>query len=372
MFSASFGFKRAACSSLNNLEINLTRRANQFRNKSPYTTLSVSQPITVVRRHPLQFSQRCSQLQQQQQKTRVPRFTAIVRQAHSYQRFGNRQSAPGFRINRNYLIAGGVGFSGFYAYNLERVPVSNRLRFNVISSETETEMSKEAYKQILQDNSGKILPPGAPAVRMVNRVMERLIPVSGLQDQDWEVFVVYDQTQKNAFVIPGGKVFVFSGLLDITQNDDGLATVLSHEISHCIAHHSAERMSQMYILAFGINMFAFLFGAPVDFTSTMANLLLDKPASRKQESEADYLGLLMMASACYDPMEAQRFWGRMEKALQGSEPPQFLSTHPSNTTRMRDVEKWMPEANEKRQTGDCSTTIEHVESFHSAFDQLKW
>jgi predicted Zn-dependent protease len=141
----------------------------------------------------------------------------------------------------------------------------------------------------------------------------------------------------NAFVIPGGKVFVFSGILPIARNDDGLAAILGHEIAHNLARHGAERMSSLVMLE--PIRWLFIFLDSTGYTMGLGRLLgeialdlgLSRPASRKQESEADYIGLLMMAKSCYDPAEAVKVWERMETAqkAQGQEVPQWLSTHPS-------------------------------------------
>lgn len=171
--------------------------------------------------------------------------------------------------------------------------------------------------------------------------MDRLVPVSGLEDLNWEVYVIADESQKNAFVIPGGKVFVFSGILQLCgRGEDGLAAVLSHEISHTVAHHSAERMSQMFLVVGALWAVAVLLGGS---DGGLGRILMDlvylRPSSRKQEAEADYIGLMMMASACYDPERAVGLWQAMEKAEEFS-PPQFLSTHPAHRTRIQNITEW--------------------------------
>jgi len=160
---------------------------------------------------------------------------------------------------------------------------------------------------------------------------------------------------KNAFVIPGGKVFVFSGILDVCQGDDGLAAVLGHEIAHNVAHHAAERMSQSGLFM-GIAMLAaFALGIDPGLGNFFIDLAFLRPGSRSQESEADYIGLLMMAESCYDPEAAMGLWARMEKEEKGA-PPQFLSTHPSNHNRLEKIRTWLPEAEGKRESGGCGIT----------------
>lgn len=281
-----------------------------------------------------------------------------ARQAFNYQRFQTSRNLfrkwaarPTF-----YYEVGGVGAlcGGYYIMNLEPVPVSGRMRFNVVSAEYEKSQGEAMYKEVLQEYGKQIMPPQSPEVQMVHRVLERLIPHSGVPNDDWEVYVI-DDDMKNAFVIPGGKVFVFRGILDICQGDDGLAAVLGHEIAHNVAHHAAERMSQMAILL-PIGAAVYLLGG-VDpgIVQFFASLAFTLPGSRKQEAEADYIGLMMMAESCYNPEAAVGLWGRMEKEEQGA-PPQFLSTHPSSHNRQETIRGLLPEAEIKYQNSDCQIT----------------
>lgn len=205
---------------------------------------------------------------------------------------------------------------------------------------------------------------------MVQRVLDRLVPSSGLVDANWEVHVI-EAPMKNAFVIPGGKVFVFSGILDVCQGDDGLAAVLGHEIAHNVAHHAAERMSQSIVSIAAVNLLI-LFG--ID-TSGLSRIILDlaysRPGSRAQESEADYIGLMMMAQSCYNPDAAVGLWARMEKEEQFA-PPQFLSTHPSSHNRQDRIREWLPEAHQKAASSDCRSTLDYAHEFRQAFPQVAW
>ena len=170
-------------------------------------------------------------------------------------------------------------------------------------------------------------------MRLVKRVMERLIPVSGMEDAKWEIKVIDDPHTANAFVLPGGKVFVHSGLIPVARNEHGLAAVLGHEIAHNLAEHVGERMSSQ--LGANILLYSLITltgGIGILVTSWMGNAILDlvfsRPMGRRQEAEADYIGLMMMAEACYDPREALGFWQRMKK-MSEQEPPEWMSTHPS-------------------------------------------
>lgn len=240
---------------------------------------------------------------------------------------------------------------GVYTYNLETVEVSGRRRFNIISAASEAEMGDQMYQQTMQEFSGKIMSPNSTAHRQVQRVLDRLVPHSGLEGEKWEIHVINDD-MKNAFVIPGGKVFVFRGILDICQGDDGLAAVLGHEIAHNVAHHAAERMSRNVILLTVTGICSYLFGVDFSIGRLATQLVFTLPGSRAQEQEADYIGLLMMAESCYDPTAAMGLWSRMEKEEQGA-PPQFLSTHPSSHNRLEKIKGWLPEAELKKENGDC-------------------
>jgi metalloendopeptidase OMA1, mitochondrial len=212
------------------------------------------------------------------------------------------------------------------------------------------------YAQTMQEFSGNILPHTSREHRQVQRVLNRLIPNSGLTDEEWEVHVI-DDPMKNAFVIPGGKVFVFRGILDVTQGDDGLAAVLGHEIAHNVAHHAAERMSQAFVFLPIAMLLALVAGIDPGIGRLAVNLAFMLPGSRAQETEADYIGLLMMAQSCYDPRAALGLWSRMEQVEKGmGAPPQFLSTHPSSHKRLEKIDEWLPKAELKREAGGCLET----------------
>lgn len=204
---------------------------------------------------------------------------------------------------------------------------------------------------------------------MVDRVMKRLIPASGLGGDGWEVRVIGDKNQQNAFVLPGGKVFVFSGILPICEDEEGLATVLGHEIAHNQAHHRAEKESMVYLFYLAIYGISLSSAIDPNLSAFILNYAVSLPNSREQETEADQLGLLMMAKSCYDPRKAVEFWQRMAKAGQYA-PPQFLSTHPSSQTRIRTIEGWIPAAEEARQSSGCGTTGGFMQDFKDTFGQI--
>jgi len=227
----------------------------------------------------------------------------------------------------------------------ETVPITGRSQLQLVSGEQEVQMGAEAYKEILA--KAKIsADPAANA--LVTRVGTRIAAATGRSDLPWEFKVIDDPQTVNAFALPGGKVAVYTGILPITRDEAGLAVVLGHEVSHVMARHSAERISEQLgaeLVAKGIGA---AIGLDPQITQAGAGLLVNTlflPWGRKQESEADHLGLIYMAKAGYDPHAARDLWIRMAEASKGrARPPEFLSTHPSEETRVRQIEGWLPEA----------------------------
>ena len=233
----------------------------------------------------------------------------------------------------------------------ETVPITGRSQLNMVSPAQEVQMGTEAYAEVLK-NAKLSTDPAANA--LVQRVGTRIASATGRSELPWEFKVIDDPKTVNAFALPGGKVAVYTGILPVTRDDAGLAVVLGHEVSHVMARHSAERMTEQM----GVELVARGLGAVVgdqQLTQLGANLLANAvllPWGRKQESEADHLGLVYMAKAGYDPRTARDFWTRMADASKGqSRPPEFLSTHPSDETRIRQIESWLPEALQYYQPG---------------------
>jgi metalloendopeptidase OMA1, mitochondrial len=229
-----------------------------------------------------------------------------------------------------------------------------------LSPQQESQLGAQAFQQVLQKSD---VVYSGPAVAAVRQVGERLATATQSPDflravrlqparLDWE-FRVVRSSQVNAFCLPGGKVVVYTGILPVCQTEAGLATVMGHEIGHALAHHGAERIAQQQIASIGEQGVAVSLGGsdPATRQQVMAALGMGAqvgfllPFSRKHESEADHIGLLLMATAGYDPREAVRFWVRMEEqASSDRAPPPFLSTHPGHEQRAGDLQRWMPEA----------------------------
>jgi predicted Zn-dependent protease len=263
------------------------------------------------------------------------------------------------------MATGAIGLA-YILTHLERVPVSNRRRFMAMSKADEAKMAKMAFNEIMQEYEGKTLPPNHPSTILVNKVAARLIPHSGMDQEGWRVFVIDEPNNANAFVLLGKEIFVFTGLLPITQDEAGLAAVLAHEIGHLIAKHGVERYSQLKLL-FPIQaaMTLFVKQDMGGFSRIFFEFGVLRPFSRATETEADFIGLQLMSKACYDPKAAVGLWKRMSSA-NSLQPPQLISTHPSNETRIQQIQKWMPQAEQVRES-NCGNTAGFFEAF-----KLKW
>ena len=264
-----------------------------------------------------------------------------------------KASEPGRRIPSVLLtLVAGVLLSTV-PMGCHSVSGTGRTQLNAYSINDEIVLGNEAYAEMLE---AVTLVTSGPQYRMVIEVTrrisaaaERLHPeIAGRFD--WEVVLIDDDEIVNAWALPGGKMAVYTGILPYTLNADGLAAVMGHEAAHAIARHGGENMTRQGLA----NIVAIGAAAALDSddryivaAAASAYGLLGEPAfSRNQESEADELGIFIAADAGYDPREAIALWQRM--SAQGGEPPEFLSTHPSNQTRIRELEALMPLAMEVR------------------------
>jgi len=242
-----------------------------------------------------------------------------------------------------------------------RVPLSGRRQMSIIGNSEILPMSYDQYSQVMAES--KVVtqtPEGQQVVKVGNRIakaVEVYLTEQGYQDQlegyAWE-FNLIESDQVNAWAMPGGKIAFYTGIMPITQNENGIAVIMGHEVAHAIANHARERMSQGLVangllgglqVAMGQNpsLTQTLFLQAVGYGGQVGMLRF----SRNQELEADELGLTFMAIAGYDPREAPRFWERMEaQAGDGARPPEFLSTHPGPNRRIDQLNKMMPTAME--------------------------
>lgn len=238
------------------------------------------------------------------------------------------------------------------------VPLTGRHQLNIIPDSQMNALSFQQYDQVMAESTLSDNDKWTTGIRRVGgriqQAVEEYFASQGQSDRldgyDWE-FNVIESDQVNAWCMPGGKVAFYTGILPICKDETGVAVVMGHEVSHAIARHGSERMSQGLLMQMGGMALSSALQNKPDRTRTLymtafavgAQYGAMLPFSRAQESEADHLGLIFMAMAGYDPRQAPAFWERMA-AESGGNPPEFLSTHPSDEHRIRDLQALIPEA----------------------------
>ena len=251
-----------------------------------------------------------------------------------------------------------VVFGIFLLYSCSTVAISNRHQIKLIPNSTMFATSFQQYDDFLKEHKESTNQAQSQMVKTVGvkiqKAVEKYFADKGMSSKlngyKWEFHLVEDP-QVNAWCMPGGKVVVYTGIMPVTKNETGLAVVMGHEIAHAIANHGNERMSQQMVLQAGgmaldeftktkpeesKKMWGTVFGLGAQYGAVL-------PFSRLHESEADHLGLIFMAMAGYNPNEAVEFWTRMSKSG-GQKPPEIMSTHPSDETRIKQIKEHLPEA----------------------------
>jgi predicted Zn-dependent protease len=233
----------------------------------------------------------------------------------------------------------------------ETVPITGRTQLILLSPAQEARMGLDAFRQILAKEK---LSTDPELNAMLQRVGQRIAAATGRTDFQWEFRLIDNDKMINAFALPGGKVAVYTGILPLTRDEAGLAAVVGHEVAHATARHGAERVSHNLVAQIGIAATAAAIGGRDTATSNLAIAALGAgaaigvllPFSRLQETEADQMGMIYMARAGYHPGAARDLWVRMAEAAakRGARPPEWLSTHPADQTRIRDIEAFLPKA----------------------------
>jgi predicted Zn-dependent protease len=245
-----------------------------------------------------------------------------------------------------------------YAISCSTVPITGRSQANLLPEQELISMANEAYTQFLAES--QVVSAYDKRVVMVREVggrirtaVERYLTEHGQSDRvqgfSWQ-FNVVNSDEVNAWCMPGGKVVVYTGILPLTKDEVGMAVIMGHEIAHAVARHGNERMSQGLLVNLGLSSLSLAMGQNPTYTQQLfmqsmgiGSTLGMLSFSRKHETEADRLGLVFMAMAGYDPQTAVSFWERMAATGSG-QPLEWLSTHPSHTTRISDLKHFMPEA----------------------------
>ena len=259
---------------------------------------------------------------------------------------------------RKFLGYLGCGCCSMFLPSCTTAPITERKQLKIISEAKLNAQAAAIYEKVKKkakmSNDKKTLND----IKKIGSKMEAAISEyfyqSNMDDPtinfDWEYILIDNKKVKNAWCMPGGKIAVYSGMLEVTKNIDGLAAVMGHEIAHAVAKHSVERASRGVLINVATQVTDILSGgklSQVNRTTGMNTVgLLTQmgilnPFNRKQESEADYLGLIFSSLSGYDIRETTKIWERMKVANKGKEPPEFMSTHPSSENRIKKINEWL-------------------------------
>tara|TARA_B110000967_G_C18862849_1_gene550979 strand:+ start:1006 stop:1845 length:840 start_codon:yes stop_codon:yes gene_type:complete len=266
-----------------------------------------------------------------------------------------------YNINRRKFIELiGCGCCSLILPSCSTVPITKRRQLKLYPESTINRQASKAYENFKTKNKLIISGKQIDSIKEIGNRIEFGVskfflnkngkdPTSNFQ---WEYILVDNDKVKNAWCMPGGKIAVYTGILKITENDNALAAVMGHEIAHAVAKHSVERASQALTVNIGTQVADIFLGGAINRTRNtigqasgmdIIQLGIFNPFGRKQETEADYLGLIFSSLAGYDIREAAKLWERMSESNKGKEPPQFMSTHPSSKNRIINLNNWVNE-----------------------------
>ena len=261
---------------------------------------------------------------------------------------------------RKFLSYIGCSCGGFLLPSCTTAPITERKQLKIIPEARLNAQAAEIYEKIKEKEKMSDDKETLASIKNIGKKMENSIdeyfnrnevenPTANFQ---WEYILIDNKKMRNAWCMPGGKIAVYTGILDATKNTNGLAAVMGHEIAHAVAKHSVERASRGTLLNVGTKIIDIASGGILsDINRTtgqntvglLTQLGILNPFNRKQESEADYLGMIFSSLSGYDIRETTKIWERMKKLNKGKEPPEFMSTHPSSDNRIRDLNEKMNE-----------------------------
>ena len=250
----------------------------------------------------------------------------------------------------------GCGCCGFLLHSCATAPITERKQFKIIPESKLNAQAAEIYEKVKKKEK-LITDSKLDDIKTIGKKMENSISEYFYQSQlndptaffNWEYILIDNKKVRNAWCMPGGKIAVYSGIFDVTKNTDGLAAVMGHEIAHAVAKHSVERASRSVVLNVSTQVVDILSGgklSTVNRTTGMnavgllSQLGIMNPFNRKQESEADYLGMIFSSLSGYDIRETVNIWQRMKEFNKGKTPPEFMSTHPSADNRIKKINEW--------------------------------
>ena len=261
---------------------------------------------------------------------------------------------------RKFLSYVGCGCCGLILNSCSTAPITERKQLKIISESKLNAQAAQIYEKIKEkekmSNDIKTLNNIKEIGKKIENSIGEYFYTANIEDPtinfDWEYILIDNKKIRNAWCMPGGKIAVYTGILDVTKNTDGLAAVMGHEIAHAVAKHSVERASRGVLVNTGTQIFDILSGgklSQINRTTGMntvgmiSQLGIMNPFNRKQESEADYLGMIFSSLSGYDIRETVEIWKRMKKFNKGKAPPEFMSTHPSADNRIKKINEWTNE-----------------------------
>ncbi len=261
---------------------------------------------------------------------------------------------------RKFLSYVGCSCCGFILNSCSTAPITERKQLKLVSEAKLNAQAAEIFEKIKNKEKMSDDLKSLTKIKEIGKKMENSIGEYFYQTKqddptvnfDWEYILIDNKKVRNAWCMPGGKIAVYTGMLEVTKNNDGLAAVMGHEIAHAVAKHSVERASRSVLLQTGTQIIDIATkGILSDINRTtgmntvglLSQLGIMNPFNRKQESEADYLGMIFSSLSGYDIRETVNIWERMKKFNKGKAPPEFMSTHPSADNRIKKINEWTNE-----------------------------
>tara|TARA_B100000579_G_scaffold310546_1_gene260166 strand:- start:42 stop:866 length:825 start_codon:yes stop_codon:yes gene_type:complete len=261
---------------------------------------------------------------------------------------------------RKFLSYVGCSCCGIVLNSCATAPITDRKQLRIIPESKLNAQAAQVFEQIKKKEKMSSDISTLNQIKGIGKKMEvsisKYFDNSNLEDPttnfDWEYILIENKKVRNAWCMPGGKIAVYTGILDVTKNINGLAAVMGHEIAHAVAKHSIERASRNVLLNTGTQLIDIFSGGKLsqvnrvtgmNTVGLLSSIGITNPFNRKQESEADYLGMIFSSLSGYDIRETPKIWERMKELKKGKEIPQFMSTHPSANNRIRNINDWMNE-----------------------------
>ena len=261
---------------------------------------------------------------------------------------------------RKFINLIGCGCLSFGVHACTNAPITDRKQLKLIPESKLNAQAAAIYEKVKEKEKmsndlntlNEIKEIGKKIEFSIGSYFNRENLIDPTANFDWEYILIDNDKVKNAWCMPGGKIAIYTGILDVTKNTNGLAAVMGHEIAHAVAKHSVERASRGVLVRTSTSLIDIFSGGALsqinrstgmDTIGLISSIGIMNPFNRKQESEADYLGMIFSSLSGYDIRETEKIWDRMKEANKGKEPPEFMSTHPSSTNRIKNIQGWLNE-----------------------------